>query len=129
MLNVTSRLAVRLRHFPDWDFDWSDNTPQQKRESLELEDFLPDEEDGLHIQMRAVEYTMRFFANEFTSLERLRKYAPAHQQLHPVEKTEVVPQKVLFKDEKYIHETIEILAQLIDDVNLNGDPQVNGMHV
>ena len=59
MLNITSRLAVRLRYLPDWDFDWSDNNAQQKRQSLELEDFLPDEEDGHHIHTRAVEYTIR----------------------------------------------------------------------
>ena len=104
MLNITSRLAVRLRYLPDWDFDWSDNNAQLKRQSLELEDFLPDEEDGLHIQTRAVEYTMRFLVNEFTSLEG---HAPVHQKLHPVVKTEVVSQKVLFKDEKY---TIEVTA-------------------
>lgn len=129
MLNITSRLAVRLRYFPDWDFDWSDNTPQLKRESLALEDFLPDEEDGLQIQARAVEYTMRFLVNEFTSLEGLRKYAPDYRRLHPVVKTEVVPQKVLFKDEKYIQETIEILSQLIDDADLKGDPQVKCVYV
>ena len=72
---------------------------------------------------------MCFLVNEFTTLERLRKYAPDHQQLHPVVKTEVVPQKVLFKDEKYIQETIEILSQLIDDANLNGDPQVHCIYV
>ena len=124
MLNITSRLAVRLRYLPDWDFDWSDNNAQQKRQSLELEDFLPDEEDGHHIHTRAVEYTMRFLVNDFTSLEGLRKHAPDHQKLHPVVKTEVVPQQVLFKDEKYIQETIEIISQLIDDADLKGDPQV-----
>lgn len=129
MLNITSRLAVRLRYFPNWEFDWSDNKPQQKRQSLELADFLPDEDDGLQIHTRAVEYTMHFLVNEFTSLKDLRKYAPDHQQLHPVVKTEVVPQKVLFKDEKCIQETIDILSQLIDDANLNGDPQVHYINI
>ena len=128
MLNITSRLAVRLRYFPDWDFDWSDNKPQQKRQSLELEDFLPDEDDGIQIRETAVEYTMRFLVNEFTSLEDLKQYVPKHQQLHPVVRTEVVPQKVLFKDEKYIQETIDILSQLIEDANLSGDSQVH-IHV
>ena len=68
---------------------------------------------------------MRFLVIEFVTLEGLRKYTPDHQQLHPVVKTEVVPQKVLFKDEKYIQETIEILSQLIDDADLKGDPEVN----
>ena len=52
------------------------------------------------------------------------KTLPERQPLHPVVKTEAVPQKVLLKDEKYIHETVDILAQLIDDANLHGDPQV-----
>ena len=54
----------------------------------------------------------------------LVKTLPERQPLHPVVKTEAVPQKVLLKDEKYIHETVDILAQLIDDANLHGDPQV-----
>ena len=128
MLNITSRLAVRLRYFPNWEFGWTDNKPQQKRQSLELADFLPDEDDGLQIHTRAVEYTMHFLVNEFTSLNDLRKYVPDHQQLHPVVKTEVVPQ-VLFKDEKYIQQTIDILSQLIDDANLNGDPQVHCINI
>ena len=37
----------------------------------------------------------------------------------------MVPQKVLFKDEKHTQETIDILSQLIEDANLNGDPQVH----
>ena len=76
---------------------------------------------------------MRFLVNEFTGLEDLKKYVPnhqhqhqhQHQQLHPVVRTEVVPQKVLFKDEKYIQEMIDILSQLIEDANLNGDPLVH----
>ena len=40
----------------------------------------------------------------------------------------VVPQKVLFKDEKYIQETIEILSQLIDDADLKGNPHAGMVH-
>lgn len=36
---------------------------------------------------------------------------------------------VLFKDEKYTSETVDILAQLIIDANLNGQPQVYVIHV
>ena len=60
---------------------------------------------------------------EFPGLTDLVKTLPECQ---PLVKTEAVPQKVLLKDEKYIHETVDILAQLIiDDANLQGDPQVN----
>ena len=59
----------------------------------------------------------------------LVKTLPERKPLHPVVKTEAVPQKVLLKDEKYIHETVDILAQLIDDADLHGDPQVNIYYV
>ena len=124
MLNLTSRLAIKLRYLPDWEFDWSDNTPQRSRDSLTLEEFLPDLEDAAEFMQRAVDYTMRFLVREFPSLHHLKHTLPEVQPLHPVMKTEAVPQKVLFKDEKYIHETIDILSQLIDDANLQGDPQV-----
>ena len=124
MLNLTSRLAIKLRYLPDWEFDWSDNSPQSSRDSLTLKDFLPDEEDAVAFTRQAVEYTMRFLVKEFPSLHTLKNTLPELQPLHAVMKTEAVPQKVLFKDEKYIHETIVILEQLIDDANLQGDPQV-----
>ena len=128
MLNITARLAIKLRYLPSGEFDWSDNQPQASRESLTLEDFLPDEEDSTAFTEQAVEYTMRFLASEFPGLTDLVKTLPERQPLHPVVKTEAVPQKVLLKDEKYIHEMVDILAQLIDDANLHGDPQVKIMY-
>ena len=125
MLNLTARLAIKLRYLPDWDVDWSDNTAQKSRESLTLEEFLPNEEDATSFTERAVQYTMCFLVKEFHSLHDLRPFLPEVTPLHSVIKTEAVPQKVLFKDEKYTHETIGILSQLIDDANLQGDPQVN----
>ena len=124
MLNITAHLAIKLRYLPSGEFDWSDNHPQASRESLTLEDFLPDEEDSTAFTEQAVEYTMHFLVTEFPGLNDLVKTLPEHKPLHPVVKTEAVPQKVLLKDEKYIHETVDILAQLIDDANLQGDPQV-----
>ena len=32
--------------------------------------------------------------------------------------------KILFRDEKYISETIEIPTKLLEDAKLRGDPQV-----
>ena len=124
MLNITSCLAIRLRYFPDWEFNWSDDNPQRSRQSLRLEDFLPTEEDATELNTRAIQYTMHFLVNEFSSLEPLRSVLPKYQTIHPVVTTEVIPQAVMFKDEKNIQETINILSQLIDDANLNGDPQV-----
>ena len=68
MLNITARLAIKLRYLPSGEFDWSDNQPQASRESLTLEDFLPDEEDSTAFTEQAVEYTMRFLASEFPGL-------------------------------------------------------------
>lgn len=93
MLNITARLAIKLRYLPSWEIDWSDNNPQANRESLTLEDFLPDEEDSKAFTERAVEYTMRFFVSEFPGLADLAKTLPEQQPLHPVVKTEAVPQK------------------------------------
>ena len=123
MLNLTSRLAIKLRYLPDWEFDWSDNSPQCSSDSLTLEVFLLDEEDAAEFTQLAVEYTMCFLVKDFPTRHTLRNTLSELQPLHPVMKT-AVPQKVLFKDEKYIHETIAILFQLIDDANLQGDPQV-----
>ena len=128
MLNITARLAIKLRYLPSWEIDWSDNNPQGSRESLTLEDFLLNEEDSKAFTERAVEYTMRFLVSEFPGLADLAKTLPEQQPLHPAVKTEAVPQKVLLKDEKYISETVDILAQLIDDADLQGDPQVKSVH-
>ena len=54
----------------------------------------------------------------------LAKLVPAPEHLHPITKSEVVPMKMLFYDEKYKSETIKILSKLACDANLSGDPQV-----
>ena len=46
MLTLTARLAVKIKHLPDFEFDWADNTPQRPRASLKVEDFLPSEADA-----------------------------------------------------------------------------------
>ena len=50
MMNITSRLAVRIQHLPDWPVDWSDVTPAGNRRSLSLVDFMPTEEDAGYLQ-------------------------------------------------------------------------------
>ena len=124
MLNITARLAVRLKNRPDWDFDWSDTSPQKSRQSLSVSDILPSEDDATQLQMLAKQYMMKFIVKEFKDLAGLKKYLPPKVPLHPVEKSDVVPMKVLFKDEKYTKETIDILTQLMVDAALTGDSQV-----
>ena len=120
MLNITSRLAIRLRYLPDWEFDWSDTQPQRSRESLTISDFLPDEHDAAELKSRAIHYVMRILMQNFKHLRDLAQYAPDEQPFHPSQKAEVAP----MKDEKFTSETIDILSKLVEDGNLQGDYQV-----
>ena len=124
MLNITSRLAVRIRHIPDWEFDWADTRPQMNRDLLTISDFLPSEADAAELKKRAVSYIMNFLVQEFPALIDLKKLLPRKPET-VIAKSEVVPMQVLFKDEKYIAETIDILSQLADDAHLSGQTQVN----
>ncbi len=72
---------------------------------------------------------MNYLVREFSGLADLKEFAPAQQPLHPVAKSEVVPMKVLFKDEKYTSETIDILSQLMADADLKGASQVRNQKV
>ena len=60
----------------------------------------------------------------FTSLSELKKLLPPKEQIHPVQRSRVVPMKLLFKDEKQKSETIDIISQLFSDGNLKGTNQV-----
>lgn len=127
MMNITSRLAIRLRYLPQGPIDWSSTEPQRSRESLTISDFLPSEDDATELKKRETDYIMRFLVQEFKELEKLKKFAPEPQPLHCVQKTEAVPMKALFKDEKYISETIDVLSTLMEDGGFSGSSQV--MHI
>ena len=88
MLNLTARLAMKIRYLPNWEFDWSDISPQRSRQSLTLEEFLPNVEDSTSFTERAVQYTMHFLVKE---LHDLKPFLPEVTPLHPVVKTEAVP--------------------------------------
>ena len=128
MLNATARLAIRIRYLPDFPFQWSDTKPQRSHQSLTIDDFLPSSEDAKQLQQNAVQYLMSFLAENFTDLADLQRYIQPVEPVHPVEKSEVVPMKILFKDEKLKSDTIDILTQLMMDANLDGTPQVH-IHV
>ena len=68
---------------------------------------------------------MGFLVSAFQSLSDLKEFVPSREVVHPVEKSVVVPMKILFKDEKYKSETIEILQQLMADADLKGYHQVS----
>lgn len=123
MLNTTTRLAIGINNLPPWEFDWSDNRPQKSRHTLTLSEVLPNAEDGQQLYDRAVAYTMKLLVDSFPSLEKLKPLISTGNS-SSVKKSVVVPMKILFKDEKYIDDNIQILQQYIEDGNLCGNAQV-----
>ena len=123
-MNVTTRLAVRIRFLPDFPFSWSDTSPQKSHHSLTVEDYLPNASESQQLEEHATCYMMGFLVETFTCLQDLQPFVPAMESLHQPQKSQVIPMKLLFRDEKYKSETIQILSQLLRDANLSGDPQV-----
>ena len=124
MLNTTTRLAIGINNLPPWEFDWSDNRPQKSRHTLTLSEVLPNAEDGQQLYDRAVAYTMKLLVESFPSLEKLKPLISTGNSTS-VKKSVVVLMKILFKDEKYIDDNIQILQQYIEDGNLSGNAQVS----
>ena len=124
MLNATSRLANKVQHLPEWEVDWEDSKPQNPRSTLQITDILPNEADGRELHEQAVNFVMRLLVEVFESLRGLARYAPQEKNLHPVATSEVVPMELLFRDEKYTSENVEILKKIAMDANLHGNPQV-----
>ena len=124
-MNVTSRLAIRIRYIPDFEFSWSDKTPQRSRQSITIEDISPSQSDARVLKQHGIQFIMKFLVNMFSSLHDLEEFVPSVDPIHPVQKSEVVPMKLLLKDEKYKSETIDILTQLYNDAALSGDHQVS----
>lgn len=124
MLNVTARLAVKIDNLPDWDVDWDDITPQRPRSSLTCDHFLPSTDDTDALNEAAVQYIMEFLVEEFDCLHDLKQYVPCRQSPHPVRSPTVAPMPILFRDEKYTAETVEIIRELMADAKLSGNSQV-----
>ena len=125
MLNLTTRLAVKMDNIPDWNIDWVDNKPQLPRSALNYTHFSLNEEDEECLEKYAVLFMMEFLVENFSSLGHISQLIPSQQSSQPIQKSSVVPMKILFCDEKYTAETIEILTQLVHDTNLTGEsPQV-----
>ena len=124
MKNTTSRLAVRVRKYPLFKFQWSDTSSQKSRSELDEKDILPSEADGACLHTRMIKFMMSFIVKEFVSLSNLAQFIPS-ESVSPVQKSEVVPLKLLFRDEKSTDETIQILVRYIKDADLDGTPQVD----
>ena len=74
ILNITSRIAIRIRHLPNWEFDWSDTIPQCSRALLTAVNFLMSEEDAAEIHKRAVRYMMRYMVSAFSMFSDLEQF-------------------------------------------------------
>lgn len=72
MFNITSVLAVRIRHIPDWELD---TQPQMNRDLLTTSHYLSSEADVAELK-RAVSYIMNFLVQEFPALSDLKKLLP-----------------------------------------------------
>ena len=77
ILNVTSRLAIRLQNLPDWNVDWADLQAQRSRHSLIILSFRL--EYARHLKERATAFLMRFLAEKFDSLSDLKRFVPEQQ--------------------------------------------------
>ena len=97
MLNLTARLAVQIQHLPDWEIDWNDTTPQRDPSTLTITDILPNEGDGQKLKKRAVQYVMQFLVTEFSCLNHLESFLQNKESPHCVNKSNVVPIKMLLK--------------------------------
>ena len=124
MLNLTSRLAIAIRDVPEW-VDWSDQIPQASRNKLTSTDILPGIEEATALRKRALIFLQQFLVREFDDLHELQSLAQAEPLSSPATKTDVIPMRILFRDEKYVAENVAILGDLVRDANLTGNDQVH----
>ena len=82
---------------------------------------MPSEQEFGELKKRAVHYIAGLLVHEYKNLQQLRQFVPARTPIHPPSKSEFVPMEVLFKDEKYVAETVEILSSLMKDADLHGE--------
>ena len=88
------------------------------------DDLLPSVDDSKILYQRALHFTKEFLVTHFTTLSE--RFLPGElvDIDHPVVKSEVIPMKMLMKDEGYTAETIDILTQILDDAGFSGDHQI-----
>ena len=110
MENTTTRLAVQIEKHPPFPFSWDDKSPQKSQSELKEEDIISNEDDGHHLYQRMLNFMMEFLVQECKCPSDLRQFLPAKQ--HPtVHRSVVLPMKLLFRDEKYTDENIQIILQ------------------
>ena len=79
MLNLTTRLAIKMDNIPGWNIDWLDNKPQQLRNALNYTHFISNKEDAECLEKYAIQYMMEFLVDSFSSLRQshLGKLVPS----------------------------------------------------
>ena len=68
----------------------------------------------------------QILVEEFPTFSNLRHFVAIPDRSSSVYKSRIVPMKLLFRDEKYTNENIQILQQFSRECNLTGSPQVRG---
>ena len=106
---------VSIKHLSDWEVDWDDTKPLRSRKGLQLKDLLPSEADGEE----------QLLVTEFDSLSDLKRHVHPEE---PLLTANVVLMRLLFQNEKYTSENVEILRETAKDSNLHGNPQVINTH-
>ena len=81
MLNLTSRLAVKIKNLPVFEFDWADTTLWT---SLNVDNFLPSEADATVLHQRAVHYMMGFIVETFSNLKHLAEFVPEPESINKI---------------------------------------------
>ena len=94
------------------------------RNDLTLDEIFPNVEDGRVLFERAVQYTAQVLVEEFPTFSDLRQFVVSPDRSSAVHKSTVIPMKLLFKDEKYTDDNIQILQEYSRECNLTGSPQV-----
>ena len=94
------------------------------RNDLTLDEIFPNVEDGRVLFERAVQYTAQVLVEEFPTFSNLRQFVVSPDRSSAVHKSTVIPMKLLFKDEKYTDDNIQILQECSRECNLTGSPQV-----
>lgn len=67
MNNVTSWLAVQIKHIPEGQV----TKPQRSLNDLTIDDLIPNEEDGCVLHRRAVAYVTKILVTFFKCLQNL----------------------------------------------------------
>lgn len=125
MENTTTRLAVRIQTHPPYQVDWSSKTPQKSRCHLQESDILPSDHDAEHLNTYMLSFVMSFIVKKLKSLSDLDQFLPT-ESFH-AQKSEVVPLKLLFRDEKLTDENIHILREYAKEAKLDGSPQIRAI--